>query len=298
MLNKQDNLTIDLISTDIDDQSIMLNGWDQKYIQLETGPFEARVSSLNLSDSINIIRKYTNRRMRKCFVSPGKSIRLVAILPGSDTSLFRGHKVFPGDLLILRPNIDSELICHGKLDIVIIELESNLSFCQTEETYINHLNVKDVLHKQITNNFSEKICTAFLNKKINIELFYSICAPAIRALYHKGLTYNKNDNECIVTKVVNFFECCLENVDELPKISDVATYFGVSERAIEYGFARKYGVSPIQYFKFLRLHGARRDIRVGQLSVTNVAMKWGFNHLGRFSGIYRDTFGELPSQTK
>ena len=48
----------------------------------------------------------------------------------------------------------------------------------------------------------------------------------------------------------------------------------------------------------MRLHGARREIRVGKSSVTDVAMKWGFSHLGRFSGYYRDTFGELPSQTK
>lgn len=65
-----------------------------------------------------------------------------------------------------------------------------------------------------------------------------------------------------------------------------------------YGFFRKYSASPISYFKLIRLHGARRHIRVGKLSVTNVATKWGFYHFRRFSGTYRETFGELPSQTK
>jgi AraC-like DNA-binding protein len=33
-------------------------------------------------------------------------------------------------------------------------------------------------------------------------------------------------------------------------------------------------------------------------SVTRIAMKWGFRHLGRFAVGYRDRFGETPSQTR
>jgi AraC-like DNA-binding protein len=32
-------------------------------------------------------------------------------------------------------------------------------------------------------------------------------------------------------------------------------------------------------------------------TVTDVALKWGFNHLGRFSGFYVRQFGEAPSET-
>jgi len=32
-------------------------------------------------------------------------------------------------------------------------------------------------------------------------------------------------------------------------------------------------------------------------TVTDVALKWGFNHLGRFSGFYTRQFGEAPSET-
>jgi transcriptional regulator GlxA family with amidase domain len=33
-------------------------------------------------------------------------------------------------------------------------------------------------------------------------------------------------------------------------------------------------------------------------SITQIAMKWGFRHLGRFAVGYRDRFGEMPSQTR
>jgi len=298
MFTEQSNLAVDIRSTDIDDQSVMLGGWEQQYTQLETGSFEAKVCSLDMSDGNNIFRKHTNRKMSKCFVTPDNLIRFAAVLPGSDVSLFQGRELVAGDLFVLRPGIELELVCHGKFDVAVVELESNLNFSYLEDIENNHLTGIDVLPKHATSGFADKINSAFLQGKMNVELFSSLCAPAVRALYYKGPDDNKNCIEDVVTKAIHLVEHCLDDLDELPKIPEIAAHLGVSERVLEYSFARRYGVSPIKYFKFMRLHCARRDIRVGKLSVTDIAMKWGFSHLGRFSGIYRDTFGELPSHTK
>jgi AraC family ethanolamine operon transcriptional activator len=298
MLKVQNNIVGGITSTDIDDQSLMLIGWEQRYTQLETGSFEARTSSLGISDCTNIFRKYTNRRMHKYFVAPGNLIRLAAVLPGSDMSLFQGQEIVEGDLFILKPNIELELICHGKFDIAVIELDSNLSFSYTENIDNNYLEVPDVLPKQITSGFSDRIYAALRQKKMDAESFSFMCAPVIRAIYYKDPVQNKYGGKDIVTQAICFIEHCLEDSVELPQISEISCRLGISDRALEYAFAHKYGISPIQYFKFMRLHGARRDIRVGKLNVTDVAMKWGFNHLGRFSGYYKNTFGELPSHTK
>jgi len=45
---------------------------------------------------------------------------------------------------------------------------------------------------------------------------------------------------------------------------------------------------------------ARRDLLdadPAQASVTDIAARWGFFHLGRFSQAYRAMYQELPSQT-
>jgi AraC-like DNA-binding protein len=75
---------------------------------------------------------------------------------------------------------------------------------------------------------------------------------------------------------------------------------GTSASTLLREFRKRYGMPPIQYLKHRRLEAARRELLSAerdQITVTDVALRYGFYHLGRFSGVYRETFGELPSET-
>ncbi|WP_207954623.1 helix-turn-helix domain-containing protein [Saccharopolyspora elongata] len=43
--------------------------------------------------------------------------------------------------------------------------------------------------------------------------------------------------------------------------------------------------------------GIHAELRTGADSVSDVAHRWGFTHLGRFASSYRKRFGVHPSQT-
>ncbi len=76
---------------------------------------------------------------------------------------------------------------------------------------------------------------------------------------------------------------------------------GANRRTLHLGFVELYGIPPIKYLQAVRLCKVRRDLTKtenAQERVTSVATTWGFNHLGRFSGAYREFFGELPSTKK
>ncbi|OAI40876.1 hypothetical protein AYO41_01755 [Verrucomicrobia bacterium SCGC AG-212-E04] len=76
--------------------------------------------------------------------------------------------------------------------------------------------------------------------------------------------------------------------------------FGRSSRILEIGFQEAFGMSLKARLQAIRFNGAHRDLRAakgGELLVKEIAMRWGFMHLGRFSVTYRKWFGESPRAT-
>ena len=74
----------------------------------------------------------------------------------------------------------------------------------------------------------------------------------------------------------------------------------VSLRSLQSGFHRTLGKPPMTYLRELRLARIREDLEdsaPGTTTVESVAYSWGMLHMGRFAASYRETFGELPSQT-
>ena len=91
-----------------------------------------------------------------------------------------------------------------------------------------------------------------------------------------------------------------ESLGPLPSTIDLAAGVGVSDRWVRAAFREVFGVSPSAYFRAIAIEGARRDLRLARpesTSVTEVATRWGFWHLGRFSSTYLAYIGELPSAT-
>jgi AraC-like DNA-binding protein len=76
---------------------------------------------------------------------------------------------------------------------------------------------------------------------------------------------------------------------------------GVSVRGLQQGFRDYLGITPLEYLREVRLARARDDLLAADpeadVSVTEVAYRWGFGHLARFAGYYRHRYGELPSET-
>jgi AraC-like DNA-binding protein len=90
-----------------------------------------------------------------------------------------------------------------------------------------------------------------------------------------------------------------EHVAEGVRIAHLSRVAGVSERALRYAFHREHGLSPKQFDVRQRLNSARRALCdvTEPGSVTTIATQFGFFELGRFARLYKNAFGESPSQT-
>jgi AraC-like DNA-binding protein len=82
----------------------------------------------------------------------------------------------------------------------------------------------------------------------------------------------------------------------LGRLCEVA---GVGGRCLQKTFLERRGSTPMQYVINRRLEAVRTRLlgSAGAVEVTSVAMACGFNHMGRFSIMYRQRFGETPSTT-
>lgn len=83
-------------------------------------------------------------------------------------------------------------------------------------------------------------------------------------------------------------------------MSALCVVSGVSERRVRHAFIECFGMAPSAYLRMAALHAVRRTLVQGQPcrdAVSRAASDFGFAHLSRFAGQYRQLFGEPPSAT-
>lgn len=95
-------------------------------------------------------------------------------------------------------------------------------------------------------------------------------------------------------------EYIVAHADRALRMADLAALTGVSVRSLQLGFQKQRGCSPMAFLKERRLVLARTKLldAAPGVTVAAVAYECGFEHLGRFSVLYRARFGETPSQTR
>jgi AraC-like DNA-binding protein len=79
----------------------------------------------------------------------------------------------------------------------------------------------------------------------------------------------------------------------------IAAKTGITPRSLQKAFLRHYHTTLTSYLLDLRLEAVRKELLGSkkQGSISEIALRYQFHHLGRFSQAYRKKFGELPSAT-
>lgn len=116
---------------------------------------------------------------------------------------------------------------------------------------------------------------------------------------HEDLTdVSQTGGRAAVRAAVNYIE---EHLADPITLRDIAMHTNRSVRSIQQAFHDDLHTTPMNYVRDRRLERARNQLADAVpsdgVTVTDVAERWGFNHLGNFSASYRRRFGESPSQT-
>jgi AraC family transcriptional regulator, transcriptional activator of the genes for pyochelin and ferripyochelin receptors len=85
-------------------------------------------------------------------------------------------------------------------------------------------------------------------------------------------------------------------VSDPPSLDEVARRVGMNRNKLVAGFRERFGATPHDYSRQIRLDRAREMLRGGALSVEQIAMACGYTSPAAFSRSFRQQYGFPPSE--
>lgn len=133
------------------------------------------------------------------------------------------------------------------------------------------------------------------------QMTRTVAVAALQTFPHRAFGEALGPSGCAPATVRRAVAYLEEHAHEPVLLSDVAAAAATSARALQHGFRRYLGTSPLGYLRRVRLHRAHEDLLAADPAagdtVAAVAVRWGFTPGGRFAATYRRAFGVLPGQT-
>lgn len=135
-----------------------------------------------------------------------------------------------------------------------------------------------------------------------VEICESLLTAYVNALFDAP-TVRKAESSSAERRHHDLIAACdrlmLSNSEAHVGLAEIARRSGYSLRSLELIFRHGVGMTPKRWFMIARLNGALRDLLTCDqtCTVSDVATKWGFQHMSRFAQYYRKAFGELPHDT-
>lgn len=257
-----------------------------------------------------------------CRISYGGSVRVTS--PALETiyhlqvllhgnCLWRGpqreHHLVPGELLLINPDDPVDLTYSQDCEKFILKVPTRLleSICDEQRWQRPSGGVRF-----LRNHYRLDELDGFVNLlgMVCHEAEVSDSLPRVQGHYSqivasKLLTLMSTNVQrenlgapgASLERILDYIERNLKL--ELPAEA-LAEQACMSLRSLYALFDRHLGTTPKQYVrqrKLQRLHECLADPSCSVRSVTELAMDYGFMHLGRFAESYRQQFAELPSET-
>jgi len=307
----QNNELTLLRSFDAHEHAHNLRDWQQHYDQISAGNFTGHILDRNL-DGIQTFTEYTSQALtQSCLVWPD-SIWLGIPHQQPEHSRINGLSLETNDIMCRPGNTEFELVTPGDFHIygIVIPQTILLDMAQQQNIHLDLSNLKH--HERLSLPTHTLSAIKFvLSRLLQTEENHAPLPPQHLAkdLITMGLIdilKNETPNEDVATsyrhrhRIVQSARDFLEQHHDRPiTLSELCQACHTSQRTLQNSFESILGLSPIQYLRFTRLNGVRRELKKAsqQETVGDIAARWGFWHLGQFAKDYKNVFSELPSES-
>jgi AraC family ethanolamine operon transcriptional activator len=296
---------------DIDAYPETMGQWDLEIRQISPGKFHGTVEFLEVAGLLVYREQWTHRAITDA-TSPVDSFMLISNSPRASTLDWCGKNVqsdligycHPGsDIRGITPDGHEHLILEIPRQVIekIVPAEDTdllrksdyhfqvdplhgMEFFETLDRTISHYQA----HNDALNDELE--C-----RVIEMQIMGKLTELILRDSTDMGVI-SKQTYDTVLDRALEF----IHNQNTPVTLTEIAHATGFMPRTLQRAFKEKLNISPLKYLRISRLHAAHRELRIAEgcdTTVTEIALKWGFNELGRFASEYKQLFGECPSTT-
>ena len=286
-------------------------GWEAQYNQIQSGRLKVSTYSRDYSD-LSLMDETADRCIELVGQTPAGCISLLAPCAGTEIWV-NGRTLHSEQIVLLNPGASLQCLTRENTQV----LSMHIPIAALDETGSELLNYC----LQRTGNHTAAIdiggiAGRSLRRMMRLALYAPIAerwapertAELTRELvqYCRNTTGRIDDDRCrlqplasarTIARARDYIE---SHLDQAMPMSNVCAHAAVSLSKLERTFMKELGLTPHAYICARRLAAVRHELQntsPEQRRVADAAMDYGFNHLGRFAGVYRQQFGELPSET-
>jgi AraC family transcriptional regulator, ethanolamine operon transcriptional activator len=302
-----------LRTRDFDELAGAFPRWDLRLRQLGRGAFRGELQYLQLG-GVQVFRAAVNRMVSvEGWPLPG-SFGCAPVLAANEGGVWRGRRLKAGQVRVLVPGQQADHVTAADhYQLVALAVDGDLF--RRGAAVLGGFDPEERLAGREAVTTSPACCRALWSHLVGV-LDLAMASPNL--LTQPGrlveqdclrrfveLLARRNGDRtacqpCNRGRLVRRAEDCMwAYLREPLSVLDLCRELGVSERTLHYAFREVRGLSPMAYFKAVRLNAVRQELRAAADTATvhAIARHWGFHHTGEFAAAYRRLFGELPSQT-
>jgi AraC family ethanolamine operon transcriptional activator len=286
-------------------EAAVKGSWDAAFVQLSGGHLNASIDFL-AGDRFVLYREGWSQRLHTTGVLRPGTIALGIPARSGGEALWWGSALLPGWIPFARSPRELELVTQPGENITVL-LADEAHFDQTFER-LSGLDSNRVFRNgqalvtapesvaRLLARWNDVIAASAGRERFPVGLPELIDAMLDELRIPDRVHLSGSLKAGVYRKVLH--EASRSNF--ATSVPEICTRLRISRRAVEYAFKENLGLPPHTYFTLRRLDLCKHALEEAEptrASVTTIAVLHGFHELGRFAGIYRRQFGELPSES-
>lgn len=281
--------------------------WDIDFRLLSSNDFRATLTMF-ATETFQISRTSLQGKIDQYGKTP-EGFRSIVIPANAAITYSWLHKEVDGSNILIFPKdgtLDS--VSYEGFDVFVVDVREALiddfihimgmvnlpSVFNQSEQYINLSPSFFLEFNQKTSYLLNENLSKPLSVQLSNQIIHSLLSYLDKSTFVKKVP-SLTKRQTAVTRAVDFIH---QNISEKIFLKELCKETGMSERSLEYGFKKKYHISPNQYIKAYKLNEVKKELiafRGSGIKISTIAGKYDFWHMGQFANDFKKHFGVLPS---